>query len=393
MGSGKTQAAICMMQNTDRPCIFITIYLDEVDRILTNCSNKDFVSPKNFGKGKLDNLHRLLKEKRNVASTHALFNGYTDETERLIRENDYILIMDEAFSGFSQISLKSVDAEALVDSGTVAVDPDTGLVRWTKDDDTEFFQDFLSYCEKGSLYRYSDTFFMWEFPVGIMRAFKDIYILTYLFNGQYLKRYLDLNDMDYKYIHIERDGLRYQFADGYQKASGTGFKNKIHIFDGKKINSIGDDTYALSSGWFKRNKGGSREKILKDNVTNVFRHYFRAKREDVLWTTFKARESAVYPKGYKGTFLPWNMKATNDYGDRHYLAYLINIFMNPLAKQAMNKITAGESYHDDIDDEYALSEMVQWIWRSAIRNGEDIWIYIPSSRMRRLLINWLNEVN
>jgi hypothetical protein len=38
---------------------------------------------------------------------------------------------------------------------------------------------------------------------------------------------------------------------------------------------------------------------------------------------------------------------------------------------------------------YALSEMVQWIWRSAIRKGEDIWIYIPSRRMRTLLQDWL----
>ena len=41
-------------------------------------------------------------------------------------------------------------------------------------------------------------------------------------------------------------------------------------------------------------------------------------------------------------------------------------------------------------DEYALSEMIQWIWRSAIRNDEKIYIYIPSERMRNLLKNWLD---
>lgn len=37
---------------------------------------------------------------------------------------------------------------------------------------------------------------------------------------------------------------------------------------------------------------------------------------------------------------------------------------------------------------YALSEMIQWIFRSRIRNNESINIYIPSSRMRNLLQNF-----
>ena len=44
------------------------------------------------------------------------------------------------------------------------------------------------------------------------------------------------------------------------------------------------------------------------------------------------------------------------------------------------------------EDAYALSYMVQWIWRSAIRDGEEIWIYIPSKRMRTLLINWMDSL-
>ncbi|GED72543.1 hypothetical protein BRE01_62450 [Brevibacillus reuszeri] len=45
------------------------------------------------------------------------------------------------------------------------------------------------------------------------------------------------------------------------------------------------------------------------------------------------------------------------------------------------------------EDLFATSEMLQWLWRSAIREGREITLYIPSSRMRRLLINWLNDIN
>lgn len=40
---------------------------------------------------------------------------------------------------------------------------------------------------------------------------------------------------------------------------------------------------------------------------------------------------------------------------------------------------------------YALSEMVQFIWRSRIRDSETIDLYIPSARMRNLLIRWLDD--
>ena len=45
-----------------------------------------------------------------------------------------------------------------------------------------------------------------------------------------------------------------------------------------------------------------------------------------------------------------------------------------------------------LEDKYALSVMIQWIWRSAIRDGKEVWIYIPSKRMRNLLKDWIEEV-
>ena len=42
-------------------------------------------------------------------------------------------------------------------------------------------------------------------------------------------------------------------------------------------------------------------------------------------------------------------------------------------------------------DLYALSEMLQFIYRSAVRNGEDINVYIPSQRMRSLLQSYISS--
>jgi hypothetical protein len=43
-------------------------------------------------------------------------------------------------------------------------------------------------------------------------------------------------------------------------------------------------------------------------------------------------------------------------------------------------------------DMYALSVLIQWMFRSAVRKGEEVWLYIPSRRMRTLLTQWLDNL-
>jgi hypothetical protein len=45
------------------------------------------------------------------------------------------------------------------------------------------------------------------------------------------------------------------------------------------------------------------------------------------------------------------------------------------------------------EDLYALSQMVQWMWRSRIRSLEPINVFIPSSRMRALFERWLEAAS
>lgn len=105
-----------------------------------------------------------------------------------------------------------------------------------------------------------------------------------------------------------------------------------------------------------------------------------------MWATYKNGESSLRSKGYSRSNIAFNTKATNDYGDKQVLAYCVNIFMQPDEKNYLlsNNIAVQE-------DRYALSVMLQWIWRSAIRNGQEIWIYIPSKRMRNLLKQWIED--
>ena len=125
---------------------------------------------------------------------------------------------------------------------------------------------------------------------------------------------------------------------------------------------------------------------LKNNVLNYFCGILKTKSEDIIWTTFKGYEKKIKGKGYTKGFIPLNLRASNRYKNRTSCAYLVNRYVNPVVKQFFEKNGINVD-----EDAYALSEMLQWIWRSAIRDGKPINIYIPSKRMRTLLMNWLEQ--
>ena len=92
----------------------------------------------------------------------------------------------------------------------------------------------------------------------------------------------------------------------------------------------------------------------------------------------------LYRKGYTKGFISSNLRATNEYRDRTAIAYLVNKYINPYIKNFF--LSNGIEVYED---EYAISEMLQFLWRSGIRDGKHITVYIPSKRMRNLLIDWI----
>ena len=105
-----------------------------------------------------------------------------------------------------------------------------------------------------------------------------------------------------------------------------------------------------------------------------------------MWTTFEKNKTLLKNKGYSKSFLACNARATNEYMDRVSVAYLCNRYFNPILKGFFL------DQHIRVDENgWALSELLQFIFRSAIRNEEEINIYIPSFRMRTLLEEWIEK--
>ena len=235
------------------------------------------------------------------------------------------------------------------------------------------------------------TLFYWALPPELLTSFKDVFILTYLFKGQSLHHFMEIYNIPYEYIGIERTegGTGFQFCEypGYTPEYVSHLGDMLNILDTGKVNDIGDDYYALSMNWFKKNEDGVEQ--LKRNVNNCFNNIWRDIPADQrLWGSYNGEFSKIKGKGYTKAFLTFNAKATNAYKDRNCLVYIANLFMN------VNEKKFYQMHGIEVDEDiYALSIMVQWIWRSAIRDGEKVNLYIPSKRMRTLLINWIENAS
>lgn len=391
MGSGKTTSVINYINNNinNNKYIYITPYLNEVDRIINSCKKGNFKQPEEIG-SKLNGLKRLLAQGENIVTTHSLFHYFDDEIIELCYSQDYILFMDEVTEVVEPYELVAKDTEVLLKDFVTM--NDKNMLVW-REDQADYpsngkFAEIKRLCENGSLAMYGGNIVVWLFPIKVFEAFPNTYILTYMFDGQIQKYYYDFFNLEYNYMHVEGETIdTYHFVDGFdQRAEKNNYEGLINIIDNEKLNLIGDIKYSLSKTWYKNHIDDILVKTLNNNVYNYFRNILRSESGDNMWTTFKEYKPAIKGKGYAKGFVPLNARATNNYANRHNVAYLVNRYFNTVLKQFFidNNIEINE-------DSFALSEMLQFIWRSAIRNGESINLYIPSNRMRNLLINWIKS--
>ena len=177
-----------------------------------------------------------------------------------------------------------------------------------------------------------------------------------MFDAQIQKYYYDLHKADYELVSVHNN----EFIPYKKETMNT---DNLIIYDDAKsgLNDIGENKYALSKSWYKTRKYSTKQEEIDEynqiraNLTNFFTNKVKAKSDDIIWTVFKGFEDDMGRKGYKKGFIPSNLRGTNEYINRHYVAYPINKFLNP---------TISNFFKDrgiEVDENaYALSEMVQF---------------------------------
>ena len=420
MGSGKTSAAINYINDNLRSkrILYITQFLPETERIKSACPDAEFQLPRNdlpqFQESKNRHFHFLLGEGKNIACSHQLFVWSSPETIALIKEQKYVIILDEVVDVFEKSSISRANLELLVASGIATkrvIDGDGEVTIFEKNPDVDIpgtgmqkvinclsKRPVLQIREKGSRSNARIDVFerQWLLPADLFRASDEIYLLTYLFQSSPLYGFFQMHGIETEQWCVNRDTGRYQFSPDSPTVPEYVYsiKEKIHICNDEKRNAIGDRENALSKEWFLRDqKTAKKTKVntLRNNVRWFMRdngdvpHHVAAER---MWSTYKDSMEYMKDRGFTNSSVVFNSRATNEYRNRRVLAYCVNVF----AKPGIMKYFRIHNVEYD-EEMYALSTMVQWIWRSAIRDGEEIWIYVPSKRMRRLLEMWLDDIS
>ena len=404
MGSGKTQHIFKMMlANPNKRYIYVTPLLSEAeDRAMNELVQLDFKTPQSIdGMTKSQSILQLLYDGENIATTHSLFLLLTEDHLEAFKSNRYTIIMDEAVDFIEPYAgLKHVDIKTAFESGHAVPDfQNRGRVSWTWDVPKDHhFRQMKDLCDMGMLYTTKGNRLMLntQIPPVILESSEDIYVLTYKYVASNMCAFMKMFGFDYELLEIPELAQR-------EREVKSELRSNIEIIELANINKVAarDPKYTMSYSWWKNsNKVEDQVKILNVVGNYVYNNklqdkfFFTCPKDVVdgknsLCMTHKPK-CLVNTTKNNGDLLPkWlysGTKATNLYSDKTICFYLYNIFQNVSIAAYL------KDYEIEVDvDEYALSDMLQFIWRGCVRKGEKMQLVIAAPRMRALFDNWLDS--
>lgn len=281
------------------------------------------------------------------------------------------------------------------------------MLKWNDKEYVGKFQDLKLMSDIGNIHYYRDSFLFWTITPDSFRVFDEVFVLTYLFQGQIQRYFYDLHGLTYNMKSVTKEGEDYilvPYDSKYDNREDLEALLEIYEDNGKsKLNSnyANRITNTTLSSTYLRNMNTDGYKRLSKNINTFFKNICKCKTTDIFWTTltavapnlknefntYRLSKDSSYRITYdkdKCNFVSHNVRATNYYGDRKYCAYVYNRFMHPIEKAFFedNGVTVDENL-------LALSDLIQWLFRGSIRNGISMKVYIPSVRMRNLLKKYL----
>lgn len=396
MSKGKTSVVIInrIKSHPEHRYFVVTPYLDEVERI---CNETGALQPIGY---KRESIKELILTGKNICCTHSLFLLLDEEAKALLRSQKYKLFIDEnlswieCYTGYRRIvdfeqgvieQLSMRDLSIMKNEKCVNIDEQTQRITWNENSDYKgVYENIKPLLANHELFSVGSKAVVGILKRELFECFSEVTICTYRYHDSLLFAYCSIQKIHVDLFTVQNYQIeKYDWHKEYYPDN----LDKFHVWDNEKHNQIGSKKHDLSKSWYDKSQKDN-QKLLKiiGNSVRSFSRSQKANAKDMFWTTFKNYEEAVSPKSYLSSFLACNTKATNQYRECHAAAYLCNIFLNP------NIVTFLSLRNAKIDDEqYALSELLQFLWRGSIRDGKDFCVFVPSKRMRTLLLDWLHS--
>jgi hypothetical protein len=234
----------------------------------------------------------------------------------------------------------------------------------------------------------------------VFRVFHRVILTTYQFERTVFAAYLSIKGIPWECctaVRCDRTSSKsdirglISFVSKYDKKfppkslSSTWYKaagKKEHALLSNALRSIGDATGCKGKPWLfgytlpegslgTRSKGGVQPRGYPHTKCMV-----GVDGKDIEGTKDKIRSGHI----------PCNARASNDWAHKTVMVHAFNRFPLPDVSGFLDAY--GVEYSPE---RFALNEMLQLLWRSAVRNWQPVHVAILSQRMRNLFTGWLEE--
>lgn len=366
-----------------------------IEPISTNDEDPDKRSMATHGR-KRDHLRELLLGGHSIVTTHALFSdiAYLAQDGLLL---GYDVMVDEVLSVAHSVTQEVMTGGAkgkgvsmqswkglYLDEGFASVDDKTGLVsptdKWERKQDLpELSNTLFGMAKAQSLFAVGDNVLVWELPPILLKAVGSLTIYTFLAEGSLMAGFMRRNGIDFTHDRDLVSERKFR-----EKAKRLLDVRDMHSINRLKFSYTGQQT--MTKADHKKVSGAlknTRERLMRG-----------VPKENIMITSAKSMWST--PAGKPGPFaigsrlfedtnwVPNTTRGTNNYRHCSHLIYLWDQHLNPRIAEFLG---VDSQRHRDM---YAVSELIQWVYRSRVRDGQPITLYLPSSRMRKLLQRWLD---
>ena len=413
-GTGKTYAILeWMHRNPTKRYLYVSPLLSEIeDRIVPKCEQLGFKQPEQQpSKTKGQHLLELLNEGHNIAFTHNLYSRLTQEHLDTIENQGYVLIIDEEVtliepltdSHGSEYGYSNNDLKYLYNDGKVSVDSDDyGRVVWNWKDygENAKYSRLKAMCDLEMIYCADSKTdkktgekvdeihsLVVQLPLRLLYCCERVILISYLFEGSIMDTFLSLKGVPVEPLDMDKEGIKLRYSNNEIKEQ---IKPLINFIETPSTRKIGRKR--LTYRWYTLDMTEKDAKSIASAIRSVGDRV-GAKADDMMWTLPQDRakgnkQNKVYvkPRGYSADkcYVFCSARATNDYSHKNTLVHALYRHPNLTLEQYL------QHYGAHIDkDVFALSELIQWVWRSQIRNKKPINLSILSTRMRILFEDWL----
>lgn len=397
-GLGKTSTLLSILEAHPGLKVLIVVQtLSEVERIRSSLSKDRIYAPEEPSSAyrtKGEQIEPLVHEGKSIVITHNLY----ERAGILANEgafSHYNVIIDEVPNAIS-VSELTLDPlsfhEFYIRPGYCSLRED-GLVSLTDKGSAEkvrlqaaLDEKLINNIRSGRLYYDGKKQFIQTIPTYLFTHAESVTVLTFMSKGSMFLKFLEKKKIEYQIVTTSKCNQQFQ-----QSA-----KENLTVHDMSALTNVSfsynkQTSYRANSKEVKsiRNalKNLRQRKLAKVDLRSLM---ITCAKEN--WFSFsrgrfdesKSGLFSINSRLFEGAnWVPNTTRGTNKYVHCTHAVYLYEQNANPIL---LNWLDANDT---EFRSNYALTEMIQWLWRTRVRRNQPVDVYMPSKKMRAIIQDWM----